>query len=161
MDYKKNNINKTFFIIISLTLLYSCTNSLKENLVGFIENNCKFENNVGCRLDLNMFIKEKFNRIYIFGETTTNEEISKIIGVKYKGNYISDSKYRIIVLMNNRIVFEEDFEEDLFEFDHSDKKIFHGLIYRAYNTSKFEIVRIENNKGHLFYKLKSRYSKNK
>lgn len=154
MDYKANNINKAFFFIVLLTFLYSCTNSLKENLVSFIENNCKFENNVGCILDLNIFIKEKFNRIYIFGETTTNEEISKIIGVKYEGNYISDSKYRIIVLMNNRIVFEEDFEEDLFEFDRSDKKIFHGLVYRDYNTSKFEIVRIGKNKTHLFYKLK-------
>ena len=77
MGYKINNINKIFLLTI-ITFIFSCTNTLKENLVEFIENNCNFENNVGCELDLNKFVKEKFNRIYIFGETTTNEEISKI-----------------------------------------------------------------------------------
>ena len=56
--------------------------------------------------------------------------------------------------MNHRIVFEEDFEEDFFEFERSDKKIYHGLVYRFYNTSKFVIVKVGNNKNKLFYKLK-------
>lgn len=154
MGYKINNIFKIFLFTIIITFVFSCTNTLKENLVEFIENNCNFENNVGCELDLNKFVKEKFNHIYIFGESTTNEEISKIIGVKYKGEFISDSEYRIVFLMNNRIIFEEDFEEDLFEFERNDMKIYQGLVYRFYNTSKFVIVKVGNNKNKLFYILK-------
>lgn len=159
MGYKINNIYKIFLFTIIITFVFSCTNTLKENLVEFIENNCSFENNIGCELDLNKFVKEKFNHIYIFGESTTSEEISKIIGTKYKGKHISDSEYRIVFLMNHRIIIEEDFEEDLFEFDRNDVKIYQGLVYRFYNTSKFMIVKVGNNKNKLFYILKPRSAK--
>ena len=57
--------------------------------------------------------------MYIFGEYTQEEEIRSILGIEYNSSnwllpenfLVEDSHYKIILLKNRKIVYEEDFKQ--------------------------------------------------
>ena len=126
MECLNKIIKKQSLVIVLFFMLYACGTSIDRKIVSYIETNCIFEycdswlidkntnfqvDTCGvCYIDLRNVLKIDFDRIYVFGETTTAKQISKVIGIPYTNNrFISDSRYRIIFFKNNKIVHEEDF----------------------------------------------------
>ena len=115
----KQIVMKKFFlkiISLSLCLFYGCSNT-DDKLNKYIESHCTFNGSDTCYIDIKDALKVDYDKMYLFGETTTADEISKIIGISYTNNkYISDSKYRMILLKNDKIVYEDDYYQNHTEF---------------------------------------------
>lgn len=91
----------------------------------YIESNYSLGENDTCSIDLRKALNVDYDTMYLFGECTTAEEISQIINIPYQNNkYIYDSKYRIILIKNRTVVYEDDFYQD--------KKIFFFIYYESF-----------------------------
>lgn len=95
---------------------------------------------------------------YLFGEEIQAIEMSKIMGIPYNNSqFIPDSKYRIILLKNNRIVYENDFYQRGIEFDISEEQDSLGLhiTYGKFCTHKFQAIKKKYDlSDDFFYKLR-------
>jgi hypothetical protein len=127
-------MKKIISIIILLFLLYSCNTNIDEKVKKYIETNCLFNDcddwlidgitnsyvdTCGkCNIDLKKILNIDYDKVYMFGEGTRANEISKVIGIQYKNNtFLPDSKYRMIFIKNNKIVYENDFYQGKIEFN--------------------------------------------
>jgi hypothetical protein len=120
------------FIIISvLFVLLSCSKS--TDISSYIERTDKKI------LDLQELTNEKIDNVYIFGEYTGDNDISKIIGFEYEGEIIQDSQYLILLVSNKKVVYKDFFYEKKFEFSRKYKHQYKNITYRKYDTSKFKI----------------------
>ena len=127
---EKGKIN--FVIIICICfLIISCSKG--TNISSYINNT---DNDF---LDLQEFTNKKIDCVYIFGEYTDNNEISKITGSKYYGDIIQDSQYLLLLISDKEVVYKELFNEKNFEFSRKDKSQYKSTIYRKYNSNKFKI----------------------
>src|SRR5690554_6879820 len=56
--------------------------------------------------------------MFLFGEGIRSDEISNIIGLPYSNNkFVPDSKYRIIFIKNNKVIYDDDYYQYQTYFD--------------------------------------------
>ena len=104
---KKNNFK--FLIILSIYLIYGCSNT-DDKLKKYIESHCSFEQSEICYIDLKDALNIDYDKMFLFGEGIRSDEISNIIGLTYsKDKFVPDSKYRIIFVKNNKVVYDDDY----------------------------------------------------
>lgn len=96
---------KNSFLVFMIVLMLNCQscNTLRDDkLDDYVENvysNCKDK----CILNFNnLFV---YDKLYVFGVGTSNEDVSKIIGFKYSGD--KDISRLILFVKNKTIVYEQ------------------------------------------------------
>ena len=95
-----------FFMLLGL---FCACNQTDKKIFKYVQSICSNDVDT-CRIDLRQALNVDYDKMYLFGESTTDDEISSIIGQEYhKNKTITDSKYRIILLKNQKIVYENDF----------------------------------------------------
>jgi hypothetical protein len=140
-------------IILSGLLFYSCINT-DDKLNKYIEIHCSFYGSDTCYINIKEALKIDYNRMYLFGETTTANEISKILGIPYKNNkYIPDSKYRIILLKNNKIIYEDDYYQKNVSFFSLENRVEVNFYCALYTTSNFWVEKREHNGKYPYFYL--------
>lgn len=143
-------MKKIYYLLF--IVLYGCS-SINNRIINYIDCNCDFINNDTCFIDMEKVFQKDFETLYIFGETTTASEISEAIGMPYQNNtYISDSKYRIIMVYNSDIIYEEDFYQKDIKF--STNKKHKNIIYTCkQNSTTFTVYRIylDSKKTYFYY----------
>lgn len=90
------------FVIILIMNCQSCNLIQDDKLDNYVENvysNCKDK----CVLNFNNLFE--YDKLYIFGEGVSNEDVSKIIGFKYNGD--KDISRLILFVKNKTIVYEQ------------------------------------------------------
>ena len=89
-------------------LFFACNHTDKK-IIKYVKSVCPSGSDT-CRIDLRKVLNVDYDCMYLFCEFTQPDEISSIMGIAYSSNKtITDSKYRIILLKNNQIVYEDDF----------------------------------------------------
>ncbi len=79
-----------------------------------------------CIIDLRKALKVDYDSLYVFCEYTQDEEISSILGRQYNSPFLSgipDSHHRIILIKNNKLVYQNVYSSQEFEFDRITQKI--------------------------------------
>lgn len=137
------------FIFISFYLVSCSTKDnngkLEQKISISIDNK---DCNNSCVVDLSKITPFKWNRFYIFKETTSNEAVEKAINQKYP--YFGDVARRLIFLdKNNRIVYHEDIFPNVEGVSNKDI-VFHmpdSVNYKVYTTPNFIVTKekIKNN----------------
>jgi len=139
------------YLVFSLSILLCCScSNTDDKILAYIENHCHFNNNDTCYINFKEVVKTDYDEMYIFGETTTREEISDIIRLSYKNdNYISDSEYRMILIKNKQIVYENDYYQNKVIFSEKstlsdDKKNGNPTVFCIKNYSpKFRVIKMK------------------
>ena len=97
-----------------------------------------------------LFKQINYYEMYFFGETTSKDEIAYILGIPYENDkYIRDSEYRIILLKNKKIVYEDDYyQKCTFFSDVKDAEInIVPTVYcRKYTSSVFQVINEKSDK---------------
>lgn len=101
-------MRKLIIITLITMFLSSCNKNgngeLEQKIKAKITETCKDEN---CNIDLSKITSFKWNKFYVFKETTTLEEIEKTLNQKYP--YFTDIARRLIFIdKNNKIIYHED-----------------------------------------------------
>lgn len=153
---KKYTTLLTILLVCAALLLWVYvfkTNGLKP----YLDKRCDFNKNDSCSVDLSKMVKEPITFVYIFYPETTQQEISAAIGFDYSnGSSISDEQRRIVITSKNKVLFEEDFSHDEYEFldenwvMYSKPKMLRNP-YKRYKSAKF---RVRKNNADDYYLLK-------
>lgn len=78
-------------------------NTLSDQIKRIIDSECKLSSN--CNISLQEITNFKWDKVAIFQVGSTNMEISKALGVEYKGS--TDLMTGMIFVLKNKIVYEE------------------------------------------------------
>ena len=109
-------------LLILLSLFFAC-NHTDKRIIKYVQSVYPNGSDT-CRIDLREVLKVDYDRMYLFCEFTQSDDISSIIGVEYKRNKtIADSEWRIILLKNNKIVYEDDFHTRFMRFEEITDKV--------------------------------------
>ena len=175
---KWNNINRITIYMFSVFLFFGCTNSTNKKITRYLRD---FECMDTCRVDLRQVLNVDYDKMYLFGESILDDDISSIIGQKYRyspffKNYIiPDSKYRIILLKDNKIVYEDDFyqrgiifteitnERDTINFANIFYLVHHSpfyLVTKSHGKNFYELEEVASNNNTRYY-LRLYYGKHK
>ena len=96
--------------------MFTACNSTDKKIIKYVQSLCT-NGEDSCRIDLRQVLNIDYDRMYLFCEYTPAKEISLAIGQKYMSNKtIAASEDRIILLKNNKIVYEDDFRNRFLEF---------------------------------------------
>ena len=103
-------MKKILIFLIICVGLSSCTDfSAKvENFVS--ERYGEADSSAVYEIDLQDILGERINEVYIFGEITSNEEISEIIGIELPHRKMTmswETKYRIVCVYGKQVTYEE------------------------------------------------------
>jgi len=110
------------FLLVTL-LFTGCKNSLKEDIINNIDDNCKA--NSGCIVRIKDVTKFNWNKLFVFGAWTSSDSIKSKINLPYSGEDVPDDYVRLIFIDNNKICYEE----DILQLDNFNSTlIFPGLI---------------------------------
>ena len=150
----KESILKIIFILFSMFLLYGCSNT-DDKLNKYIEAHCSFNGLDTCYINIKEALKIDYDEMYLFGESTMADEISKVIGIPYNNDkYITDSKYRMILLKNNEIVYEDDYYQKHTYFFNIENRIEVNFFCALYTSSIFWIEKGVDSEKKSFYLLR-------
>lgn len=136
-------------IVLIIFICYSCMNTDKK-LYKYIDKHCNSNITEPCFIDIKDALKVDYDEMYFFGETTSKDEIAYILGIPYENDkYIRDSEYRIILLKNKKIVYEDDYyQKCTFFSDVKDAEInIVPTVYcRKYTSSVFQVINEKSDK---------------
>jgi hypothetical protein len=90
------------FLLIQCFFIVSCQNG--ESIAKKLYSKCADKQ--ACRLPLKDVTDFKWDKVYIFSERTSLEEIDRTLGFHYK--YWEDTGERIIFVSNTEVVYHED-----------------------------------------------------
>lgn len=149
-------MNKVKFIlfIICVGLLGAC-NHIDRKIIKYVQTSCP--NNDTCHIDLREVLKVDYDCMYLFGEFTQPDEISSIMGIPYESNKtITDSKYRVILLKDSNVVYEDEFHSHTMYFyritdriDTTHIKTFYLVHYSPY----YLVIKEKDDYGEFYYCL--------
>jgi hypothetical protein len=155
-------INKTMkvlkFSICLFTLgVFTACNSTDKKIITYVSSVCSNYSD-SCCIDLREALNIDYDKMYLFCEDTPDNVISKIIKQKYdKNKHITDSKYRIILLKNNKIMYEDDFYQHYIEFapitEERDTINYRNFYYLIHNSPYYSAIKGIKSSGYIFYKL--------
>lgn len=113
-------MKKLLYILIPVIFIVfqQCNNNTDDKLFSYIKNNCKFNNcDTCCQINFKYIFKIDYDTMYIFHEYTVLNIIRNVLHIKgYRQTenantiLIDDSHYKIILLKNHKILYEDDFE---------------------------------------------------
>lgn len=113
-------IKKRKIIVIIVICLYcfiNCSKNTEDMIYNYINSSCSFENDDICVIDLREALDIDFDTFYLFGEGSRQDFISKTINISYNNsNFIPDSKYRLVLIKADSIVFDNDFYQNKIRF---------------------------------------------
>lgn len=96
-------------------ILISCSGTAKK-ITDYIDQSC-YSFGDTCRIDLREALEVDYDRLYLFNEYTAEHEISSVLDIDYKSDKtIGDSRFRMILLKKNQIVYEDDLNTRLIRF---------------------------------------------
>jgi hypothetical protein len=112
----KNMAILKFSICLFLVGLFTACTSTDKKIIKYVQSVC-INGEDTCRIDLRQVLNVDYDSMYLFGEYTPDSEISLALRQEYVSNKtIADSKDRIILLKNNKIVYEDDFSTRFLAF---------------------------------------------
>lgn len=161
MDLNNNLLIGGQYFIVCLFLFSGCIRNTDELICKHIESNLVKKNCDTIFFSMNNALQVDYEIGYLFGEETNSKEISKIIGISYcNDKFIPDSKYRIILLKNGEVVYENDFYQRQIEFDLKEEQDSAGIhiSYNKFTSHKFKAIKKRADlSGDVFYKLMPLY----
>ena len=101
---------KAILIFILCCIVLGCKKSIKNEILENIQEKCKSSTN-DCIIDLQTITFFKWDKMYLFGQITGIEQISREIGFTYTGDAVPDKKQRMLFAYNKHVVYEEDFKQ--------------------------------------------------
>lgn len=156
--------NRLFLTSLALMFLcYGCSNT-DDKLRSYIEKHCDFKSKDTCDINIKDALNVDFDTMYVFGEYTQMEEFNSILRLPYKNTkLVEDSHYRIILLKNREIVYEDDFEQYYSKISRGEnvKRVADENMTcycRMYVSPIFKVEKVDNDNGQLtkyFYILKN------
>ncbi|MDR0970899.1 MAG: hypothetical protein LBM25_00765 [Bacteroidales bacterium] len=140
------------FILFILITFYSCNTNYK--IKRYIESNCDFDKSDVCYINLKKALKTDYDTMYIFGGTTSAEEVSKIINLKYTNNNWNDDSWKIVLVKNREIVYEDEYySRNISFFQYEDYRYAGCIGYDLYTDSMFYVKKLKKASGAYFYRL--------
>ena len=93
-----------FLLFFLIFVLYSCNNTeISDSIVARLDN----DDNVKA-ICLSDFVKFNWDRMYIYPEFYSPDDISKDIGIVYTDGYVKEGVYMLLFTYRNSIVHKED-----------------------------------------------------
>jgi len=112
------------------------------------------DNNDTCEIDLQKALNVKYEVMYLFGEYTQADDISAVMGIEYfRKKSIVDSHKRIILLRDNKIVYEDDFSTLYLRFSEITEKVDtvnKNNPYLVHYGSRYKLIRDINDNSKYF-----------
>lgn len=151
MDLKRNKIILTILITSCINLVLSCKKTDKQ-LFSYIDS-------IGApngSINMKEAIGADYDTAYLFGECITNKDIEMVLGLPYKKRtFLQDSEYKLILLKNHAIVYDERFYckkvEFFFSKQYEYQKVHIG--YAMWSDSIFYTKLKKRSNGEYFYQL--------
>lgn len=147
-----------FISLLMLSGLFFACNHTDRKIIKYVESVCPKGCDT-CSIDLRQALKINYDTMYLFCEFTQSDEISSIMGIPYRSNKtIVDSEYRIILLKNNKIVYEDDIPSRFMAFERITERLpLHKNYFYLVHSSHYYLVR---KIGSDYYYLLSEISNN-
>ena len=147
---------KFILFIICTSLLLSC-NNIDRKVIKYVQSTCPQSDT--CVLDLREVLDVDYDCMYIFGEFTQPDKISSIMGIPYKSNkIITDSKYRVILLKDNNVVYEDEFHSRTMYFAEITDRLdttHTNEYYLVHYSPYYHVIKDKNDQGKYYYWLLS------
>ena len=142
-------------ILLSLWVLSGCSSRTDAKFYRYIRSLSNYPDSIVCYINIKDALGIDFDKMFLFGETTSAKEISNIIGIPYSNNrFISDSRYRIILLKDNEIVYEDDFYQRRISFDSHENRIDVNFFAALFTNSIFSVEKRRHDfRDHAFFHL--------
>lgn len=138
-------------IIFSCLIFASCKKTDKI-LFSYIDS----ANPQGGVINMKDALKVDYDTAFLFSECTTNKDIETILEMPYpKKTFLQDSEYKLILLRNHKIVYDNSFYCKRVEFFFYNPKFHHKKDYVEYimwTDSIFKVSPLEKWDG-TFYQL--------
>jgi len=129
---------KYITLLMFVGLFFAC-NHTDTKIIKYVKSVCPNGSDT-CRIDLRQVLKVDYDCMYLFGEFTQPDEISSVMGIAYSSNKtIADSEFRIILLKNNQIVYEDDFYTRFMDFEEITERVdtIHKNLYYLVHYSPY------------------------
>jgi len=137
-------------------MFFSCKTETDDLIFKHIESIKKMDEGDSVLFEMPDALQVDYDTGYLFGEGTRSSEISKIIEIPYSNEkFITDSKYRVILIKNDKIVYENDFYQRRIEFDLKTEQDSIGMYvsYKKFTAHIFQAVKKNSDSHGTFYKL--------
>lgn len=143
-------------------MLCSCSYHADDRIVHYLETANYFQDTSEIMVDLQTILGIKYDSMYIFTEFT-NSLIPIVLGETYHNRHeIVDSKKRIILFYNGKIVYEDDIPIDKIYFEPITEcmdTMYHCYLVHYGSIYKIDYVINERHKKlYRFYKEKNIYT---
>lgn len=140
-------------IICSCVVFASCRNTDRV-LSSYIESECP----QGGVINLKKALGEDYDTAYLFYDCTTGQEMASAMGVPYSPKaFLQDSEYKLILLKNHKIVYDNNFychKVEFFCYDTMYRHTMAGVWYYTWTDSTFVVTPLKDSQQRLFYQLR-------
>lgn len=103
--------------VLSLILvIWSVVSCSSNRFNDYVEKNLESNMNDSVEVDLCKIVDVPFSDVYFVGGALFAENVSEIIGFKYHGSPISDDEIRLLIISDNRVVYQEDIQTRKYDF---------------------------------------------
>jgi len=146
-------MKRLLIFIVLVLMLGSCKKSSIKNIIADkVENKC--QNMKTCTINMQEVTNFKWDKVYLFSEGTSLEDIDKALGFHY--SYFEDIASRIVFVLDHQVVYHED------EFPYPNKKPLAGVLFKFNNDTIPHIFTLSDAnfsvkkttvKGNLYYEL--------
>ncbi len=92
-------------LLLFLLILVSCERSMHSRVIKAVQINCS--DSKKCQISIDKLTNFEWQKMYIFGQITTQDEISDAIGFEYNGTLVPEDENRIIFCSNNKVTQED------------------------------------------------------
>lgn len=135
------------FALLVCAYSISCSDT-SYKISDYIRESC-YNGYQTCKIDLREALKVDYDRLYLFNEYTTENEIKSVLSIEYKSHKtIADSEFRIILLKNNQIVYEDNFNTRFIRFVEVTEKadtIHKNTKYLMHSTPYYTVTKLNSN----------------
>tara|TARA_Y100001935_G_C17269936_1_gene491351 strand:+ start:856 stop:1392 length:537 start_codon:yes stop_codon:yes gene_type:complete len=105
-EIRQGKINMIAFYLI--VTLMTCNQSIADIMTDTLDQKCTLEEL--CEFDLSVVTDFEWDKVYIFREYFTEEDISKTIGINWTGSEVGNNNQRFVFIKDNKVVYVEDFD---------------------------------------------------
>lgn len=96
---------KKFFIAAALFLFFSCNDTPRDKIIDYAKRKYGNDFKEGV-IDLSDVFNFKWDKMYMFSPLLYPEDITKEIGVNYKGGIVPDDNYLLLFVKDSMVVKE-------------------------------------------------------
>lgn len=150
-------VSKRLFqvVIICSCVVFASCRKTDRVLFSYIESVCP----QGGEINLKKALGVDYDTAYLFSDCTNGKEMASAMGISYRPKaFLQDSEYKLILLKNHKVVYDNKFYCNKVEFFCYDTMYFHamnGVWYYIWTDSIFVATpRKGDISGNLFYQLR-------